>query len=74
MRTRELLEQAHAGERVAVTFRGKPVAILAPFEEPGDFPARPYEKAWPEIEEALAKSSPRYSTVEKAVAVSRRRR
>ncbi|MFO7763531.1 MAG: type II toxin-antitoxin system prevent-host-death family antitoxin [Wenzhouxiangellaceae bacterium] len=32
----ELLRKAEAGEEVVITRRGKPVARLVPFREPGD--------------------------------------
>lgn len=74
VRTRELLEEARAGARIAVTFRGKPVAILVPFEEIGEVRVRPFEESWKEIEAALSASRPRYTTVEDALSRSRRRR
>lgn len=73
LRTRQILQQAGSGEHIAVTFRGKPVARLVPFEEEGELKVRPYEEAWPEIEAALAKSPPAYPTVEEALKASRRR-
>ena len=73
LRTRQILQQAGGGEHVAVTFRGKPVALLVPFEEEAEQKVRPYEEAWPEIEAALAKSPPAYPNVEEALKASRRR-
>lgn len=73
LRTRQLLEDARSGERLAVTFRGKPVALLVPFDEPAAFGVRPYETAWPEIEAALASSKAAYPTPEGALKASRRR-
>ncbi len=74
VRTRELLEEARSGARVAVTFRGKPVAVLAPFEEIGEVRVRPFEESWKEIEAALRAGRPRYPTVDRALSRSRRRR
>ncbi len=74
MRTRELLEEARSGERIAVTFRGKPVAMLTPFEDVGEVRVRPFEESWREIEDSLRGSRPRYSTVDRALSRSRRRR
>jgi len=55
-RTRQLLKRISRGDTVIVTFRGKPAAVLAPFEPLGDTHAavRPFEEAWPDIEAALA--------------------
>jgi len=74
-RTRQLLEEARNGESIAVTFRGRPIAVLTPFEiaEAEGPQVRPFEQAWPDIEAALAKSKPRYSTPEEALKTSRRR-
>jgi prevent-host-death family protein len=74
MRLREILEEARSGERIAITFRGKPAALLLPIGEEPDLPEpRPYEQAWPEIEQALAETPPPYATPEEALGASRRR-
>lgn len=75
-RTRQLLEEAGHGEAIAVTFRGKPIAVLAPFMSPetDGKVVRPFDLAWPDIEAALAKSMPAYSSPEEALRVSRRRK
>ncbi len=73
LHTRQILQQAGGGEQIAVTFRGKPVALLGPFEEGGELKVRSYEEAWAEIDAALAKSPPRYANVEAALKASRRR-
>jgi len=73
LRTRQILQQAGGGEHVAVTFRGKPVALLVPFEEESERKVRPYEEAWQEIEAALSKNPPAYPNVEEALKASRRR-
>jgi len=74
-RTRQLLEEAQNGEHVAVTFHGKPIAVLVPFElaEREDIPIRPFEEAWSGIKATLAKSKARYATPEKALKASRQR-
>lgn len=73
LHTRQILEQARRGDQVAVTFRGKPIALLVPFDDGGGLSARPYDEAWTEIEAALAKSQPTYRSAEEALRVSRRR-
>ncbi|MGQ9533508.1 MAG: type II toxin-antitoxin system Phd/YefM family antitoxin [Desulfotomaculales bacterium] len=42
-----ILERVRCGERVAITYRGKPVACLVPFEEyhKGSASLRPFEVA-----------------------------
>ncbi len=73
LHTRQILEQASGGEQIAVTFRGKPVALLGPFDEEGELKVRPYGEAWGEIEAVLATSRPAYANVEEALKASRRR-
>jgi antitoxin (DNA-binding transcriptional repressor) of toxin-antitoxin stability system len=74
LRLREILEAARSGERVAITFRGKPAALLLPIGEEPDLPEpRPYDEAWPEIEQALAATSPPHASPEDALRASRRR-
>lgn len=74
MQTRRILEEAKAGEHIAVTFRGKPVALLSPFEEAPTLRIREYAEAWPEIETALADRRPAFKNPEDALRTSRRRR
>ena len=73
LRTQRLLHEVQAGEEIAVTFRGKPIALLVPFDEGGELPVRPYRDAWPEIEATLRDSRPAYKTPERALKASRRR-
>jgi prevent-host-death family protein len=73
LRTRRLLQEAQAGEEIAVTYRGKPVALIVPFEEDAGLRPRSFEAAWPEIEATLAKTSPEYGTPEEAMKAARRR-
>ncbi len=73
LRTRRLLQEAQAGEQIAVTFRGKPVALLVAFPKGDEFTVRSYEESWPEIEARLAQSPPAYKTPESALGATRRR-
>jgi prevent-host-death family protein len=75
-RTRQLLEEAGHGEAIAVTFRGRPLAVLVPFVSPeiDEKLVRPFNQAWPDIEAALATSTPAYSSPEEALRRSRRRK
>lgn len=76
---KRLLESVDAGEQVIITRRGKPVAVLSPFdleadpkvEEP---PLRPFEEAWEKLEEALERSQPAFSSWQEALASSRGRK
>jgi antitoxin (DNA-binding transcriptional repressor) of toxin-antitoxin stability system len=36
LRTQRLLPEPQAGEQIAVTFRGKPLVLLVPFDEGGE--------------------------------------
>lgn len=75
---KRLLESVDAGEQVIITRRGKPVAVLSPFdleadpkvEEPS---LRPFEEAWAQIEEVLERSQPAFSNWKEALAASRAR-
>lgn len=66
-------------KQVIITRRGKPVAVLSPFdleadpkvEEP---PLRPFEEAWEKLEEALERSQPAFSSWQEALASSRGRK
>ncbi len=73
LHTRQVLMQASSGEQIAVTFRGKPVALLVPFEEGGALKVRPDEDAWAEIEAVLGQSPPAYPSPDEALKASRRR-
>jgi len=74
-RTRQLLEMVRAGERLVITFRGRPVAVMTPtgegFEALEDL--RTFDAAWPDIVRALRKSRPAFPTPEAAIRASRRR-
>jgi prevent-host-death family protein len=62
------------GDRVVLTRRGKPVAILVPVTETEEEPSLlPFEEAWAEIEEALARSEPELPTLEEAMSHTRGR-
>ena len=73
LHTRRLLQEAQAGEEIAVTYRGKPLALLVSFEEDAGFRPRSFEAAWPEIEATLAQNPPQYRTPEEAMKAARRR-
>jgi len=70
---RRILERVQAGEQVIVTKRGRPIAIISPFEEVEELKLKPFEEAWREIEEALERSEPAFDSWEEALAASRGR-
>lgn len=75
---RKILEKAKRGTKIAITYRGKPVAIVAPFEsvffEEEGKPRRTLEEAWQDIETQLAKTRPAFPDWKEAMAYSRRRK
>ena len=74
-RTGEVLRRVGAGEKVLITKRGKPCAVLSPVSEE-EIPAaglRPYAEAWADIEETLSTSPPHYETWQEAMQWTRRR-
>ena len=74
-RTGDVLRRIGRGEKVLVTKRGKPCALLSPVGK-DQFPVtdlRPYGEAWEEIEKALRTTKPRHKTWEDAIRWSRRR-
>jgi prevent-host-death family protein len=75
-RTGEILRRVRGGERITVTNRGRPVAIVVPFSDAHLFSSdevRPYETAWNDIIQTLAETAAEYESWEEAVARTRRR-
>lgn len=73
-RTGDAFRAVSRGEKVVLTRRGKPVAILLPIgEASGVDEVLPYEQVWPEIESALASSQAEFDSLEEAMSRSRRR-
>ena len=62
-RTGEVIRRVKSGERLTVTYRGKPVAIIGPpitegaktLEE-----VRSFDEAWKDIEHTLQKTKPEF--------------
>ena len=73
-RTGDVLRRVRTGEKVLVTRRGKPCAVLSPVGkgEPLHTGFRPYGEAWKEIQKALRTTKPRHKTWEDAIRWSRR--
>lgn len=58
-RTGEVLKKVRSGERLTVTYRGKPVAVIAPstMEETRALEKlRSFDEAWGDIEQTLRKT------------------
>lgn len=76
-RTGEALRYVAKGERVLVTRRGKPLAIISPSDREKTLQAmelRPFNQAWSEIEETLNRSEPFFRDWKEATDWSRKRR
>jgi prevent-host-death family protein len=75
-RTGAALRAVRRGETLLVTFRGKPAAVVAPYQaakaERQD--VRSYEEAWADIELALKHGKPRFATWREAEDAVRGRR
>jgi prevent-host-death family protein len=75
IRTGEVLRRVGGGEKVLITKKGKPCAVLSPVSEE-EIPApglRPYAEAWADIEKTLNSSPPRHETWQEAMQWIRRR-
>ena len=60
-KTGEIIKRVRSGERLTITYRGKPVAIMAPqttdeTEVLGKL--RSFDEAWTDIENTLGKTKP----------------
>lgn len=67
--TGKVLRRVGEGEKVLITKRGKPWALLSPVEEDQLKPVglRSYEEAWKDIERTLKGIRPRFKTWEDAI-------
>lgn len=73
-RTGAALRLIKQGERILITVRGKPQALLIPAEENMDEPImREMQEAWRDIEKTLESSEPQFSTWKEAIQWSRRK-
>ncbi len=73
--TGEILRQVGRGEKIPITKRGKPCALLSPVEESqlSILDLRPFEEAWADIEQSLKGTPPHYKTWKEAIRWTRRR-
>ena len=74
-RTGTILRNVNEGERILVTKRGKPCAIISPVQAEQLRPdeLQPYPEAWADLEKALQRSTAPYKTWKDALKWSRRR-
>jgi prevent-host-death family protein len=61
-KTGEMIRRVKSGERLTITLRGKTVAVLAPPEvdQAEEFPRRPPDEAWDDIEKTLERTKPEF--------------
>jgi prevent-host-death family protein len=75
-RTGEVIRRVKSGERLTVTYRGKPVAIISP-STTGETKTlkelRSIDEAWADIEKTLGKTKPEFEGWKEATAWSRNR-
>jgi prevent-host-death family protein len=63
-RTGEVIRRVRSGERLMVTFRGKPVAVIAkPSAEETETlkELRSFDDAWKDIEKTLERTTPKFA-------------
>ena len=68
-KTGEVIRRVRAGERLTVTFRGKPVAVIArPTEKELNAleTLRPFDESWKDIEQTLERVEPEFTGWEEA--------
>ena len=61
--TGQIIKRVRAGEKLTITYRGKPVAIISPATTQGHrLPEklRPFSEAWKDIVETLRRSEARF--------------
>ncbi len=74
-RTGEAMRAVSQGEKVVVTLRGKPFALISPATKDalGKASLRTIDKAWDDIEASLEKSRPKFTTAREAMSWTRKR-
>ena len=75
--TGEVLRRVRSGDRVTVTRRGQPIAVILPLDDPAVSSlegARDYPEAWEDITTTLRESEAEYGTWQEAMGTTRRRR
>ena len=75
-KTGEIIKRVRSGERLTISYRGKPVAIMAPStsdETEGLEKLRSFEEAWADIEKTLGKTKPGFKGWKEATEWARNR-
>ncbi len=74
-KTGEAMRTVLKGERVVVTLRGKPFALISPATEDtlGKSSLRNIDEAWNDIKDALRKTTPRFASAKEAMSWTRKR-
>ncbi len=75
-KTGEVIRRVKSGERLTLTYRGKPIAIISPpetVEQEIVKNMRPFEEAWKDIEQSLEKTKPEFEGWQEATAWARDR-
>jgi prevent-host-death family protein len=74
-KTGEIIRRVKAGERLTVTHRGKPVAVMLPpqGDQGGSMEdLRPFDQAWEEIEASLSRTKPEFKNWREATTWARK--
>jgi prevent-host-death family protein len=73
--TGKAMRTVSKGEKVVVTLRGRPFALISPVtsESLEELPLRPPEEAWKDIEDTLRKTKPKFRNVNEAMNWTRKR-
>ena len=74
--TGKVLKLVESGQKVLITKRSKPFAVLSPIneEELETAGLRNYEEAWRDLEETLRTTRPEFKSVNEAMKWTRKRR
>ena len=75
-KTGEVIKRIKAGERLTLTYRGKPLAIIEPKSEENESVAdsvNDRQKAWERIETALNQTEPEFENWQEAIKWVRKR-
>jgi prevent-host-death family protein len=74
-RTGTVLRRVSSGEKVLITKRGRPCAVLSPAAEDQSLPIglRSHGEAWEDIEKTLKTTRPHHKTWKEAIQWTRRR-
>jgi len=74
-KTGEIIRRVRSGERLTVTYRGRPVAVILPPPAGAADPSedlRPFDQAWREIEASLEKTEPEFKNWREAMKWARK--